>query len=240
MATVAEVAPDVYRINVELPDSPVSFSFFVIKDEAPTLVQTGFGRLFDESLEAVRRVLDPATLRYVVIPHFEADECGALNRFLAVAPHAEPVCSPVGALTSIADFAIRPPHVVDEDEHLDLGSHRLGFLITPYVHLWDSMLAYDQTTRTLFSSDLFIQPGPQPPTTDRDLTEQMLAIYRTIGIFPSRAHLNAALDKIDALGPSVLACHHGSVVSGQIPAYVRALRDHDVTGLTAWNPMRGA
>ncbi|HLI29299.1 MAG TPA: FprA family A-type flavoprotein [Chloroflexota bacterium] len=240
MATVAEVAPAIYRVNHVVPDVPVTFSFFVIDDEVPALVQTGFGRFFDESVEAVRRVIDPARLRYIVVPHFEGDECGALNRFLALAPHAQAVCSPIGAYTNLADFALREPLAVDETSVLDLGQHRLRFLLTPYVHQWDSLLAFDETTGTLFSSDLFIQPGPQPPTTDRDLTDEMLLVYRTIGIFPSRAHLNAALDKIEALAPRTLACHHGSVVSGQIPPYLRALREHDVTGLTAWNPMRGA
>lgn len=88
---------------------------------------------------------------------------------------------------------------MDEETVLDLGQHRLRFLITPYVHQWDSMLAYEENTRTLFSSDVFIQPGPRPATTDGDHTEDMLATYRMIGIFPSRAHLNAALDKIEAL-----------------------------------------
>lgn len=239
MATVAEVASDIYRINIELPNSPVTFSFFVIKDDEPALVQTGFGRLFDESLEAVKTIIDPTKLRYIVVPHFEADECGALNRFLGQAPHAQPVCSPVGALTSISDFAIREPLVVDEEKGLDLGQHRLRFLITPYVHQWDSLLAFEATTGTLFSSDVFIQPGPGPATTDRELIEEMLMTYRMIGIFPSRAHLDAALDKIEALAPRVLACHHGSVVTGKIPSYIRALREHDVTGVTLWNPMRG-
>jgi flavorubredoxin len=240
MATVTEVANGIYRINVEVPQAPVTFSFFVIKDDQPALVQTGFSRLFPESLEAVKRILDPATVRYIVVPHFEGDECGALNHFLEIAPSARAVCSPIGVITSLGDFALREPLPVDETTVLDLGQHRLRFLITPYVHQWDSLLAYEEETGTLFSSDVFIQAGQRPPTADGDLTDDMLAMYRRIGIFPSRAHLNAALDKIEALSPRVLACHHGSVLTGKIPAYIRALRENDVTGVTAWNPMQGA
>lgn len=236
MASIYEVAAGIYRVNVEIPNIPVTYSFFVIKDDQPALVETGFGRMFSENLEAVRRIIDPAKLRYIVVPHFEGDESGALNRFLALAPNAQAVCSPIGALTN-SDLAIREPLAVDEGQILDLGQHRLGFLITPYVHQWESMLAYDQTTRTVFTSDVFIQPGAGPATTDQDLTEQMVAIYRMIGIFPSRVHLDAALDKIEALKPKTLACHHGSVVGAKVAAYIRALRDNDVTGLTLWNPM---
>lgn len=234
--TIAEVTTDTYRINAELPGRPVSFSFFLIKDEEPTLVETGFAALFDETLAAVRRVIDPATLRHIVVPHFEGDECGALNRFLQLAPDAAPVCSPIGVLTT-SDFALRAPVAVTEDDTLILGTHRLRFLITPYVHQWDSMLAFDETTRTLFSSDVFIQPGPGPAVTDADLTDSMIGRYQTVGLFASRAHLDSALDKIEALAPTTLACHHGSVKSGQVPVYIRAMREADITGVVSWNPM---
>jgi flavorubredoxin len=238
VATIDEVSQDIYRINIEIPQSPVTFSFFLIKDEQPALVETGFGKLFDESLEAVKRLVDVSKLRYVVAPHFEGDECGALNHFLGVAPHAQAVCSPVGAITSFSDFPIREALPVDEDTVLDLGRHRLRFLITPYVHQWESMLAWEEATRTVFTSDVFIQPGPRAALTYEDLTEEMIATYQQIGIFPSRAHLDNALSKIEAVQPRTLAAHHGSVVGGNIDAYIRALRVHDVTGVTEWNPMK--
>ena len=80
MATITEIAEKIYRINVEVPGSPVTYSFFVIKDDQPTLVEKGMSRMFDESLEAVKQLIDPSTLRYVMIPHFEGDECGASIR----------------------------------------------------------------------------------------------------------------------------------------------------------------
>jgi flavorubredoxin len=164
----------------------------------------------------VARVIDPADLRYVVIPHFEADECGALNLFLDRAPHAVPVCSPVGVVTNLADFAAREPLPVDGASELDLGAHRLRFLITPYVHTWESMLPYDATTRTVFCSDVFIGPDGGQPIIDTDQSDAMLEVYRTVGIFPSKQHLDAALDKIEAVGPQTLACHRGSVKGGRL------------------------
>jgi flavorubredoxin len=237
-AAVDEVAEDIFRINVALPGRPITFSFFVIRDEQPTLVETGFRRAFGETWRAVSRVLDPRTVRYVVVPHFEGDECGALNEFLQRAPAAVAVGSPIGMATNLPDFAIRPPLGADEDSVLDLGHHRLRFLVTPYVHQWDSMLAYDTTTRTLFSSDVFISPGGGPAVTDRDETDRMLDVYRKIGLFPSRPHLNAALDKVEALDLATLACHHGSVKASNLSSYLQALRENDVTGVTQWNPMR--
>ena len=240
MASVTEVGSDIYRINVEIPGKPVTFSLFLIKDEQPALIETSYRRVFEEVLEAVATVIDPRTLRHVVVPHFEGDECGGLNLFLEAAPHALPVCSPIGANTSIPDFSIREPSRVDEETILDLGQHKLRFLVTPYVHAWDSLLAYDEVTGTLFSSDLFLQPGTGPALTDRDISEEMVAYTRSLGLFPSQAHLVAALDKIEALHPVTLACHHGTVKAGQIPAYLRAFRENNVTGLPPADPVHSS
>jgi flavorubredoxin len=239
MATITEIAQDIYRVNIEVSGSPVTYSFFVIKDDQPTLVETGMNRMFDESLEAVKQIIDPSKLRYVLVPHFEGDECGALNKFLEQAPHAQPVCSPVGALTNLADFSIREPIPMVDGQILDIGQHRLECMVTPYVHTWDGMLPFDHATGTQFCSDLFIQPGPGKAITDEAEIDGMLAMYKMIGIFPSRAHLDSALDKIEAQKPKVLACHHGSVITGQIPAYMEAMRDPGIIGVTEWNPMAG-
>ncbi len=89
---------------------------------------------------------------------------------------------------------------------------------------WDSMLAFDDATGTLFSSDLFIDPGDGPATVDHDTTDAMVGPYDAIGFLPSKAHLDQALDKIEALRPRTLACHHGSVTGARAEAYIRALR----------------
>ena len=144
MATVTEIAEDVYRINVVLPGRRVTFSLFLINDDLPTLVETSFGRVFDEVKEAVGKVLDPRELRHIIVPHFEGDECGALKKFLDIAPNAVPVCSPTGA-SSVGDFAEQDPQTVVDGEVLCIGSRRLRFILTPYVHLWDSLVVYEET-----------------------------------------------------------------------------------------------
>ena len=158
-ASVTEVAPEIFRISIYPPGSAVSYGCFLIRDDNPTMIETGLRGLYDQVHGAVRRLIDPAKLRYLVIPHFEMDECGSLNRFLAIAPNAEPVCSPVGARVTLRDFSERPPKMVGNGEKLPLGQKELSIVLAPWVHYWDSMLVYDETDRTLFTSDLFMQPG---------------------------------------------------------------------------------
>ena len=227
-ANVTEIAPDVFRISVYPPGSPVSFGCFLIRDEQPTMIETGLRGLYDLVHDAVRRLIDPATLRYLVIPHFEMDECGSLNQFLALAPHAVPVGSPVGAGLTLADFSERPAQVLGHEETLPLGRKTLRAIQTPWVHYWDSMLVYDETDRTLFTSDLFLQPGDREPLTAEDRSAEVVEFCRFSGILPSQRHLETALDRIEPLAVDTLACHHGSVLTGDPQRYYRALRENSV------------
>jgi flavorubredoxin len=227
-ATVTEIAPEVFRISVYPPGAPVSFGCFLIRDEQPTMVETGLRGMYGLIHDAVRRLVDPATLRYLVIPHFEMDECGSLNQFLALAPRAEPVCSPLGAAVTLSDFSERRPRALGNGETLALGRKTLRMVLTPWVHYWDSMLVYDETDRVLFTSDLFLQPGDREPLTSEDRSAEVVEFCRLSGLLPSQRHLETALDRIEPLGVDTLACHHGSVLTGDPHRYYRALRASQV------------
>ncbi len=228
--TIDEIVEGVYRINIVIPGRPVTFSLFLIDDEMPTLVETGFGQLFGEIKEAIAKVIDPARIRNIVSPHFEGDECGGLPQFLNTAPAAVPLCSPIGA-NSIRDFTGVEPRIVADGEVLSIGAKRLRFLLTPYVHAWDSLLVFEETQGVLYSSDLFMQPGDGPAVSHQDLSESMVEFYRRSGLMPSMKHIHLALNKIGPLPIQTIACHHGAVLTGDLAPYFQALRSHDVTGL---------
>jgi flavorubredoxin len=234
VATVDEIADGIFRINLSYPGKAVTYSMFVVRADEPALVETSFGRAFEEVRDAVSRVIDPGQIRHILVPHFEADECGAMNQFLELAPHATLLGSPQASRSSLADFSIRPPRAVQDGEVIELGGKRLRVLITPYVHQWDSLLAYEETDGTLFSSDLFGTYGEGPAVIEEDRTEQMIEGYRQSGLWPSMAHLHAALDKFEPLDVKRIACHHGSTIAGRVVRdYFRAIRENDVTAFAA-------
>src|SRR5947208_2977171 len=108
MATIAEIAPDIFRICTYVSDLGMQFNQFIVRDEQPLLFHTGMKAMLPIVREAVAKVIDPAALRWIAFSHFEADECGSLNEFLALAPEAEALCSLVAAMVSVNDLAIRP------------------------------------------------------------------------------------------------------------------------------------
>src|SRR5437016_12303220 len=111
---VQEIVEGVYRINTPVPG--FSFNQYLIVDRAPLLFHTGPRRMFPLVCEAVASVIPVEQLRYIAFSHVEADECGSLNEWLAVAPQAVPVCSRVAAMVSIGDLADRPPQALADGE----------------------------------------------------------------------------------------------------------------------------
>ena len=229
MTTVNEVAPDVFRLSTYVPAANLEFAQFLVRDEEPLLFHTGMRALFPAVRDAVAPILDPSTIRWVSFSHFEADECGALNEWLTVAPRAQAACSFVGAVVSVDDFAIRPARPLANDETLATGRYRFRFLQTPHVpHCWEAGLLFEETQGTLFCSDLFHQNGECPASTASDVVaacKQTLLEYQKgpfANYLPYTPNTDGILQRLARLEPKTLATMHGSVFRGDGG---RALRD---------------
>ncbi len=116
MTRIDEIAPDIFRISTYAPDLNLQFNQFLVRDADPLLFETGMKGIFPSVHEAVSRIIDPRSLRYVSFSHFEPDECGSLNEWLTIAPRAEAVCSVVGALVFVNDAAVRPARGLNDNE----------------------------------------------------------------------------------------------------------------------------
>ena len=220
-ARVDEIAPDTFRISTFHPGFGIQFNQFLLRDEDPVLVHTGMRRMFAATLEGVRRVLDPARLAWIGFSHFEPDECGALNEWLAVAPRAQPLAGVVGASVMLDDFADRPARVLAHGETIATGVHRLRFLATPHLpHGWDAGLYFDERCRTLFCSDLLFQPGDPAPLTEEDpIPATRAAILAAQGSplahdLPYTHHTDDLIRSLGALTPTTLAVMHGASYRG--------------------------
>ena len=156
---VSEIADKIYRLSTFVPQiGPTGFTFnqFLIDADQPLLFHYGQRALFPLISEAVKSVIPLDRLRWTTCSHVEADESGALNQWLAAAPNATPAHGQIGCNIWLTDMADRPPRALKNDEVLDLGGKRVRWLDTPHVpHNWDAGVIYEETTGTLFSSDLF-------------------------------------------------------------------------------------
>ena len=218
---VTEIARDVYRISTFHPDFGIQFNQFLIKDDEPFIMHTGMKKMFTITRDAVKTIIDPASLRWIGFSHFEQDECGALNEWLTVAPNAQAVCSVVGAMVSVNDFADRPARALADNEVFSLGSHRLRFLATPHFpHGWDAGLFFEESDKTLLCSDLFFHPGDPEPFTETDVVgraETSIAEGMKGPLahdMPYTPYTDANFRRLAELEPQTLALMHGSTYRG--------------------------
>ena len=242
-ARIDEIAPDLYRISLYVPAFDLQFNHFVVKDEEPLLFHTGMRGMFPAVREAVATLIDPASLRWISWSHFEVDECGALNEWLAEAPNAVPVCGETGAMINIADFSNRPPRALKPDEILETGRHRFRFVPTPHLpHGWDAGVLFEETDRVLLCSDLMHQIGDVEPVTTGDVVgryRQAFEIYQQSPVLmdyvPYTENTKRQLANLAALQPRMLAAMHGSTFVGDGAAALIASGEviRQVTGLSA-------
>lgn len=227
-ARLTEIAEDTFQLSVAMPEMEFAVNHYLVVGDEPFLFHAGMASHFEENLHALREVIDPAALAGIGFGHVEADECGALSQWLAVAPGAQVVQGQVGCMVSVGDLAGREPRPLADDEVLDVGGHRLRWLDTPHVpHGWDAGLMFDETTGTLFCGDLFARFGEQPATTSGDLAGPAIAGERAEG-YSSWSRGPGTADQVRrlaALQPATLAPMHAPAMSGDCAAELAALAE---------------
>ena len=227
---VTEIADRIYRLSTFLPKvGPNGFTFnqFLVDADRPLLFHYGQRALFPLVSEAVKSVIALDKLAFATCSHVEADESGALNEWLAAAPNATPAHGQVGCNIWLSDMANRPPRVLKNDETIDLGDKKVRWLDTPHVpHNWDAGLLYEETTGTLFSSDLFTQFGACPSTTTGDIVDAAITTEKAVPFMPSTPQAEPTLRRLAALRPKTIALMHGPTFKGDGAAALNALADH--------------
>ncbi len=225
---IDEIAAGIYRLSVFVPDAapPAGFTYnhFLIAGDQPLLFHCGKRKMFPLVSAAVARIMPVERLRWLGFGHFEADECGSMNEWLAAAPGAELTHGMVGCRVSISDWADRPPRVLSDGEVIDIGGKRLRYIDTPHVpHGWDAGVMFEETSQTLLCGDLFTRVGNGPALTESDVVEASIAtedLFHATSLGPTTG---STIRKLAGLKPKVLAAMHGSSFSGDGAAALDAL-----------------
>jgi flavorubredoxin len=227
LTRIDPVGDGIYRIATFTPQYGITFNQFLIADERPALVHTGIHPVYDQVRNAIAQVIDPKTIAFVIVPHFEADECGGIGRFVQEAPQSTLVCSEAGAMLNLSGWDYSGPvKGVRDGDTIELGKHKLRFLETPHVHHWDSMMLMDETTNALFPADLFLQPGEQPPQCRENLGKEMCAVYREVGIFAARDPVLNVARRLQRMNfKQIHPMHGGSLGAEVIPKFYDALEN---------------
>ena len=182
MAVTTEIAPNLYRISIFAPWAQLQFNHFLILDDEPLLFHTGLRRMHVEIREAVSKLIPLPELRHISFSHFESDECGSLNEWLAAAPKADVICGQVGGLVCVNDFTGRESRGLADGETFATGKYRFRYCRTPHLpHGWDAGVLFEETQKTLLCSDLFHQHGDVEAITTSDIvgrSHEAMKVYQ--------------------------------------------------------------
>ena len=230
---VDQIADRIYRISTCIPEiAPGGFTFnqFLVDAEEPLLYHTGMRGLFPLVREAVERVMPVDKLRWIAFSHVEADECGAVNEFLEVAPHAQVAHGALGVMLSLNDQLNRAPRPLEDGEVIDIGgaalARRVIELSTPHVpHNWESHMFFEQETGTLFLGDLLTQIGDGPAITSDDLLSAAIEAEDLFHQTSLSSLVPETYRRLADLNPPRLAIMHGSSYDGDCATLLRQMAD---------------
>ncbi len=229
--SISEIADGIYRISTFVPDiaPPAGFTFnqFLVLGDEPLMFHTGLRKMFPLKREALSRLIPPERLRWIAFGHFEADECGAMNEWLGVAPQAQLAHGRTGCMVSLNDMADRAPRELQDGEIIDLGrGKRVRYIDTPHIpHGWDAGVVYEESTGTLLCGDLFTQLGNGPALTEGDIVGPAIAAEDLFKYSCLNPDMGTTIRALAKLSPRRLALMHGPSFSGDGEAALRALAD---------------
>jgi flavorubredoxin len=228
---ISEITDGIYRLSTFVPDiaPPAGFTFnqFLVLGDEPLIFHTGLRKMFPLNREALSRIISPERLRWIAFGHYEADECGAMNEWLAVAPNAQVAHGQTGCLVSLNDMADRTPRVLADGDTIDLGrGKRVRYIDTPHIpHGWDAGVMYEESTGTLLCGDLFTQLGDGPALTEGDVVGPAIAAEDLFKYSSLNPGMGATIRGLAKLTPRRLALMHGPSFVGDGAAALSALAD---------------
>ena len=171
MQITREISKDTYYVggsdrrialfeNIYPLSNGVSYNSYVILDEKTALLDTVDNSIRDLFFENLEKTLNGRKLDYLIINHMEPDHASSIEEVVLRHPEVTLVLNNL-TLTMVKNFfrgldvSKLNVKIVKEFDVLDLGNHKLTFVMAPMVHWPEVMFTYDTTTKTLFSADAF-------------------------------------------------------------------------------------
>jgi flavorubredoxin len=225
-----EIRPDIYWVGVNdrqkdlfeglwpVGEEGVSYNSYLINDAKKAVIDLNSLDTTEAWLEQIAVITDPARLDYIIINHMEPDHSGALKLIRRIAPQATLVGSAKAAEMLQTFYGITENVMVVKDgDVLDLGSHKLKFIYTPWVHWPETIMTYDVNEKILFSCDGFGSYGSLDGAIFDDTAvsvawyeQQALRYYANIVASFSKPVKNAVA-KLADVPVSIVAPSHGLI-----------------------------
>lgn len=212
---------DLFESQYLVPEG-ISYNSYVIIDEKITIFDTVDARKYDEWSANVDAALAGRTPDYLIITHMEPDHAAGIARTAEKFPEMKLVGNAktfamVPNFFTIDNLEQRQV-VVKEGDALSLGTHSLTFTMAPMIHWPEVMVAYESSTKTLFSADAFGKFGASDASGGW-ACEARRYYYNIVGKYG--AQVQALLKKLSGIEVSTIAPLHGPILREDIAYYIK-------------------
>lgn len=136
----------------------VSYNSYFVDDEKTVVFDTADITVCDQYLENLKEALSGKKLDYLVVLHMEPDHCALISTVVSMYPEVT-VVGGAKTFTFMEQFF---PEAADykrlevkEGDTLSTGKHTFHFVAAPMVHWPEVLMAYDDSSKALFSADAF-------------------------------------------------------------------------------------
>ncbi len=212
---------DLFEGQYIVPEG-VTYNSYVILDDKIAVMDSVDDRKIDVWFEQLQTALAGRTPDYMVITHMEPDHSSGIEMIMKAYPTTKlvgnaktfTILSQLFEVENLSDCTI----TVKEGEELDLGSHKLKFIMAPMVHWPEVMVAYESTTKTLFSADGFGKFGASDATGGW-ACEARRYYYNIVGKYG--ANVQSLLKKLAGVEVQTIAPLHGPILREDIGYYVK-------------------
>ena len=211
---------DLFESQYQIPNG-VSYNSYVILDEKVAVMDTIDERKTDEWFANLENVLNGRTVDYLVISHLEPDHAANIKRAADKFPQAQLVLSAKAKamLPQFFDIAHLEERclVVKEGDTLELGTHKLHFVMAPMVHWPEVMVEYEETEKILFSADGFGKFGAL--SAEEEWADEARRYFINI-VGKYGVQVQGLLKKAAALDIKTICPLHGPILKENLEYYI--------------------
>ena len=198
----------------------ISYNSYVILDEKVAIMDTVDKRKTSDWMKNIEKILDGKEPDYLVVSHMESDHSDNIANLVAKYPNMK-VVGNLQTFKMIAQFfdldLEEKSIIVKEGDVLDLGIHKLHFIMAPMVHWPEVMLSYEENEKILFSADGFGKFGTLD--TQEDWTCEARRYYFNI-VGKYGANVQCVLKKLSDIEVKTICPLHGPILSANLEYYI--------------------
>ena len=219
-----------FENNWPLPNG-VAYNSYIIADEHTALIDTIEYGSNPDYLAEINEVLGGRPLEYLIVNHMEPDHSSMIGEMLRAYPQIKVVANKQTFKILQSYFPLNEENKfeVTDGSTLDLGYHKLTFVLTPWVHWPETMVTYDTTDQILFSCDAFgsfgtLDGGIFDDTVNFDFYEEDMRRYYSNIVGKWSNMVQKAFAKLDGVPVKIICPSHG-IIWRKDPSKVLSLYD---------------